>query len=321
MGHAHRAVVGLMPPGFDFSFPLRHHRAGTTADVEAYVSERLVPANQVRGRDIGDRECVRQIEARRLPASKLGQKSAGYTGQDRCGNGTADLYRWWRRRVQPLQERLRSATPGEGGSSCSRRRYEFVLLIACVISPTCCSLAPPLDRRRWRCGWRSVLDAVEWPGNTSPRDWSSRTAGGLLGLLLARVAIRAMLAMGLQATPRFAETTLDTRVLGFTLAISLLTGILFGLGPAFSFSQGKLYDTLKAGGHMSPGPMTLRLRQVLVSGELALALVLLIGAGLMLKSFWKMNTRPAPNRRRRLAPKSATATTSPTWTRSVTAIS
>ncbi len=118
------------------------------------------------------------------------------------------------------------------------------------------------------------------------------TAGGALGLLLARVAIRAMLAMGAESTPRLADTALDAHVLGFTMAVSLLTGVLFGLGPAVSFSQGKLYDTLRSGGHASPSPVSFRLRQVLVCAELALALVLMIGAGLMLKSFWRMNARP-----------------------------
>ena len=116
---------------------------------------------------------------------------------------------------------------------------------------------------------------------------------GAAGLLLARWGIVLMLRLGPQAVPRLAETSMDGRALGFTFAVSLATGLLFGLAPALACSQTKMYQVLKEGGWTSSGSAGLNLRRLLVGGELALALVLLVGAGLMLKSFWRMNAHPA----------------------------
>jgi putative ABC transport system permease protein len=81
-------------------------------------------------------------------------------------------------------------------------------------------------------------------------------------------------------------------VLAFTLAVSIGTGILFGSGPALALWRTNLYDALKDGARTSAGAAGLRLRGSLVAGELALAIMLLIGAGLMLKSFWRMHAHP-----------------------------
>ena len=117
--------------------------------------------------------------------------------------------------------------------------------------------------------------------------------GGAAGVLVARWALAVMVRLGSGILPRVAEATLDARVLLFALAVSLATGVLFGLGPALSFGRAHLHDALKddAGG-FSAGAGRLRLRGLLVAGELALAIVLLTGAGLMLRSFWRMNTYP-----------------------------
>jgi putative ABC transport system permease protein len=111
--------------------------------------------------------------------------------------------------------------------------------------------------------------------------------GGAAGLLVARGAIAMMARFGAQAVPRLAETAIDGRVLAFTAAVSLATGILFGFGPAISLTG--LQGALKDGALGSAG---LRIRRVLVAAELALAIVLLTGAGLMVKSFWRMYASP-----------------------------
>src|SRR2546423_1473622 len=105
-------------------------------------------------------------------------------------------------------------------------------------------------------------------------------AGGGLGLLVAGWSTRAALGVLPTALPRAEEIGLDARVLLFTLAISLLTGIVSGLVPALKSSQGRLSETLKEGGR---GASTARVRAqcIFVAVEMAMALVLLIGAGLM----------------------------------------
>jgi putative ABC transport system permease protein len=113
---------------------------------------------------------------------------------------------------------------------------------------------------------------------------------GAAGVIIAQWALRTLIHLAPNAIPRLTETTIDARVLIFTLAISILTAILFGTAPAISLSQSGLHSRLKDGTRIATG---LRFRRFLVAGELALAIVLLTGAGLMLKSFWHMNVHPS----------------------------
>ena len=88
------------------------------------------------------------------------------------------------------------------------------------------------------------------------------------------------------------KPSIDGWVLAFTLAISIGAGIVFGVGPAISLSRTDLHDALKEGARTSAGSSGLRVRRLLVAAELALAIVLLTGAALILKSFWRMNAHP-----------------------------
>ncbi|HEX8651885.1 MAG TPA: ABC transporter permease [Pyrinomonadaceae bacterium] len=115
--------------------------------------------------------------------------------------------------------------------------------------------------------------------------------GGVLGLLLAVWGVDMLVALSPEDLPRVKEVTIDPRVLSFSLLISILTGVLFGLAPALSFSRGRdLNETLKEGGRAS-GAATghNRMRSLLVVAEVALSLMLLVGAGLLIKSFLKLS--------------------------------
>lgn len=112
-------------------------------------------------------------------------------------------------------------------------------------------------------------------------------AGGGLGLLVASWGMRAALNVLPEALPRAEEVQLDGRVLLFTLAAAVLAGILFGLAPAFRTSRADLQETLKEGGR-GPGGARHRAQSVFVVVEMALALVLLAGAGLMIRSLAKL---------------------------------
>ena len=114
-------------------------------------------------------------------------------------------------------------------------------------------------------------------------------AGGTLGMLLALWGTDALVSLGPASLPRAKEIGIDVMVLGFTFLISLVTGVLFGLAPALQASKPDLNQTLKEGGRTSAGAGRNRLRRALVVFEVASALVLLIGAGLMLKSFWRLS--------------------------------
>jgi putative ABC transport system permease protein len=118
--------------------------------------------------------------------------------------------------------------------------------------------------------------------------------GGALGLLLANAGLSSLLAIAPVNLPRVDDIHLDGWVFAFTFFISLLTGALFGLAPAFYATKTNLNETLKEGaGRASAGTGRARLRQGLVIGEFALSLVLLTGAGLMIATFAKLlNTNP-----------------------------
>jgi predicted permease len=112
-------------------------------------------------------------------------------------------------------------------------------------------------------------------------------AGGGLGLLLASWGLQGALKVLPEALPRAEEVQLDRRALMFTLAASVLAGILFGLAPALKDSQRDLHETLKEGGRGSSGARH-RVQRVFVVVEMALALVLLAGAGLTIRSLSKL---------------------------------
>ncbi len=113
--------------------------------------------------------------------------------------------------------------------------------------------------------------------------------GGAAGLALAIWGVEVLVALIPKDTPRLEEIRLDYRVVLFTLGISVLTGVLFGLAPAFQAAKTDLNEALKEGGRGgTDGLGRLRLRSLLVVSEFAIALVLLIGAGLMIKSFLRL---------------------------------
>jgi predicted permease len=116
-------------------------------------------------------------------------------------------------------------------------------------------------------------------------------AGGAIGLLLAKFSIKAIVAALGDTLPRAEEITLDAHVLLFTAGVSILTGIVFGLVPAIKMLQPHLSETLKEGGRGSSGARH-RTQSVFVVVEMAMALVLLVGAGLMIRSLaalWGIN--------------------------------
>ncbi|HLY60825.1 MAG TPA: ABC transporter permease [Terriglobia bacterium] len=115
--------------------------------------------------------------------------------------------------------------------------------------------------------------------------------GGGAGLLLALWGIRVLVALSPAGIPRVETVGLDGTVLAFMLGVSILTGIAFGLFPAWQASTVSLNDSLKEGGRGSTeGIRRNRLRSLLVASEFALAMILLIGAGLMIRSLYALQS-------------------------------
>jgi putative ABC transport system permease protein len=111
---------------------------------------------------------------------------------------------------------------------------------------------------------------------------------GALGILLAYAGIQLVTVFSPGNIPRLEEITIDGWVLTFAFTVSLLTGVLFGLVPALQGSRPDLQEALKQGGRQSAGGTGYRLRNALVVTEVALALLLLVGAGLLMRSFGEL---------------------------------
>jgi putative ABC transport system permease protein len=112
---------------------------------------------------------------------------------------------------------------------------------------------------------------------------------GIAGLGIALLITKALKSMNPANLPRLDEISMDRRVLGFSLLISLLTGVLFGLAPAIHAARTNLAEMLKEGGRaITGGKLPQRIRSVLVTAEVALSVALLVSAGLLLRSFWRV---------------------------------
>jgi predicted permease len=176
----------------------------------------------------------------------------------------------------------------------------LVLLIACANVANL--LLARASGRRKEVAIRMALGAGPWEivRQLLAESVFLGLAGGAIGLLVAAASLHAVRLMNPGNIPRLDELHMDARVLAFTLAISILTGIVFGLGPALRSVRVDLNTTLKSGGRDSQaGGMHIRrdkLRALTVTAEIALSLMLLAGAGLLIRSFVRiLNVPPGFN--------------------------
>jgi putative ABC transport system permease protein len=276
-------VIGVTAP--DFQFPRRGEVPsyfGISTTVDLYLPTAFAPA------ELNDRRMNGMgVIARLKPDVSVGQASAEMnaiarrlTEQYPMTNTDKGV------RLAPLHQqavgKARTALLILLGA------VGFVLLIACA-NVANLLLARAAGRQK-EMAIRAALGANRWRVVRQLLTESLLLAisGGAAGLLLAWRGVELLLAIAPDNLPRAYDITLDTRVAGFTLVVSLLTGIVFGLLPALQASKMDLDATLKEGGRDAAGLLRRRLRGFLIVGEMALAFVLLIGAGLLIRSFARL---------------------------------
>ncbi|MFZ0062956.1 MAG: ABC transporter permease [Pyrinomonadaceae bacterium] len=167
----------------------------------------------------------------------------------------------------------------------------FVLLIACANIANL--LLARATARQKEMAIRTAMGAGRWriAQQLLTESVLLSLVGGTLGLLFAQWGIRLILYVSPDAIPRAREITLDWKVLSFTLGVSFLTGILFGLVPALQAGAVDVHETLKETGRGTTRRHWLRSSLVVV--EVATTLILLVGAGLMIRSFYRLqNVNP-----------------------------
>jgi predicted permease len=272
-------IIGVTPATFDLLGSLR------TGEVYVPIGQWNNPVlmNRAAGLGIGAIGRLKpgvSIEQARADMERVTQNlAAAYPEADKgIGAAVIPFRKWMLGNVQPFLLVLLGAVG-------------FVLLIACVNAANLL-----LARSTGRAHEFAIRAALGAGQGRIVRQLLTESlllalAGGGLGLLLAMWGTRAVLKLLPLALPRASEVGLDGRVLFFTTCVSLLAGIFFGLAPALNVRRPDVNETLKEGGRGGSGARH-RAQGVFVVLETALALVLLIGAGLMIRTLaalWSVN--------------------------------
>jgi putative ABC transport system permease protein len=267
-------VIGVMPPGFYF------------APFWATQAEMWAPLDLSTKRNARSAQSLRVFG--RLKPSATAQSAQAEVDQI-CRNAAI---------AYPEDTGLRMVVESLTEKAVGRVRLGLqvllgavgmVLLIACanvanlaLVRATArqkeISVRRALGAPRWRIARQFLVESVVLA-----------LTGGVAGLLLAEWGTQALKTMLASHLTRSDSIAIDTQVLLFTLGLALITGILFGIAPAFSAARGDVNDALKEGGRGSTsGGGGARVRRTLVASEIAVALVLLIGSGLLMRSFARL---------------------------------
>jgi predicted permease len=271
----HFTVIGVLPP--NFSFPLQVSKSELWATI-AWEGQNLESrgsrTNFVVGRLKPGVPLVQAQTDMQTIASRLESQYA-----DSNANRTVRLIGLHEKLVGNIKESLWVLFGAVG----------FVLLIACANVANL--LLARATARQKELAIRSALGASRWRVMRQLLTESVllAMAGGTAGLLFALCGVELLSALAPEDLLHVSAIKVDGRALFFTLLVSLLTGIFFGLAPALKASRIDLNEALKDGSYnVTAGIERHRLRGLLVVSEMALALILLVGAGLLIKSFIRL---------------------------------
>ncbi|MGA7409105.1 MAG: ABC transporter permease, partial [Bryobacteraceae bacterium] len=273
-------VIGIMPRGFIFP-------PGETDAAEAWTPLQLNPASKNRGGHNYNvfgrlRDGVTIQQARQEMAGLVAHWGEAYSPMNHVfspAHHPVVMYDFYDETVRSVRKAMLLLLGA----------VVFVLLIACVNVANL--LLARSEGRQREIAVRRALGAStgQLLAQFTVEGIVLSLAGALLGLILAFGGLRLILDTGAASIPRADEIALDGRVLLFTLGVSIASGVVFGFAPLVQVSALRLFDTLKAAsGRSSSTNSSNQFRRVLVVVEMAMAFVLLAGAGLMVRGFWRL---------------------------------
>jgi len=271
-------VIGIMPPGFEFAGP---H--------DVWVPQPLDPAKPTDRRS-HNYELIARLKPG-VTAERAGQEMRAQSAQmlrehpDEYGDSGFSMF------AVPLQSELTGET-----------RLPLLVLLGAVLTVlliACGNIANLLlargSVREREVAVRTALGAgkLRIVRQLLTESMLLSLAGGFIGVLVGSWTLDLLKTYVADTLPRAHEISLDNRVLLFCLGLSLFTGILFGIAPALHIARGSVQESLKEGARGSAGRERQKLRNLLVVSEIALALMLLVCAGLLLRSFYRvLNVSP-----------------------------
>ncbi len=269
-------VVGVLPASFQFA-PRRADLWLPYQPSEAQLTRRFMHGTNL----IGRLKSGASVEQAQAEMSAMASRIERDHHQSHAGTGI---------RIVPLREEIVGEVKpillvllGAVG---------FVLLIACA-NIASLLLTHSLARQN-EMAVRAALGAGRWRVIRQMLTESALLSllGGAAGLLVAPWGVEALVAAlpedQLNALPFLKSLRIDAGIMAFSFGLSVLTGIVFGLAPALQMAAADLFESLKEGGRAASGGVRHRLRSALVVTEIALAVVLLTGAGLMMKSLLRL---------------------------------
>jgi predicted permease len=279
-----REIVGVMPRGFQL----------VDADFDL-----ILPLAIDRGGKLRLAGFEYHGIARLKPGATIAQANADITRMlpvwmDSWSNGpgiNSHFYEVWR--ITPALRPLKQQVVGEVGNVL----WVVMATLGIVMLITCANVANLLlvrtESRQQELAIRAALGAGWWRIVRALLIESVLLglSGGALAIAFAYGGLKLLIALGPNSLPRLAEISLDARSLAFTLALSLLAALLFGLIPAFKYAGAKIALVLRSAGRTASASRERHgIRNLLVVAQVALALILLVSAGLMVRTFQSLRT-------------------------------